>query len=92
MVRSISTRIRFALNTELRIIIDSQEIAREMCEAFDDAIAPSTYRVVFDEGGRLGWVDKCYDEPEVELIEPGTTWWSRLFVRALSWLPLERLL
>lgn len=82
----------FALNTELGIVIESAEMAAEMRRAFDDAIAPNTYRLVIADGGRLGWIDMRDDAPEVEFTEPGTNCFSRLFVRALSHAGLDRLL
>jgi len=82
----------FDLNTELGIVIESAEMGAEMRRVFDDAIAPNTYRVVISEDGKLGWIDTRDDEPEVEFTEPGTTWFSRLVVRALSHAGLDRLL
>ncbi|WP_170003988.1 phospholipase D-like domain-containing protein [Pseudopontixanthobacter vadosimaris] len=81
----------FALNTELGIVIENADLAKEMREAFDEAIAPNTYNVV-SRRGRLGWIDQRDEMPEVEFTEPGTNWLSRLLVRALSRLPIEHLL
>ena len=81
----------FSLNTELGIVIDSAALAKQMRQAFDDTIARNTYRVVLD-GDELGWIDTRDDDPVIERTEPGTTFLSRIVVRALERLPIDWLL
>ncbi|MGB3167162.1 MAG: phospholipase D-like domain-containing protein, partial [Alteraurantiacibacter sp.] len=81
----------FSLNTELGIVIDSAALAKQMRQAFDDTIARNTYRVVLD-GDELGWIDTRDDELVFERTEPGTTFLSRIVVRALERLPIDWLL
>ena len=81
----------FSLNTELGIVIDSVALAKQMREAFDTTVARNTYRVVLDDG-EIGWIDARDDDPVIERIEPGTTFSSRLLVRALERFPIDWLL
>jgi putative cardiolipin synthase len=81
----------FSLNTELGIVIDNPALAKQMRQAFDDTIARNTYRVVLDSD-ELGWIDTRDDDPMIERIEPGTTFLSRIVVRALERLPIDWLL
>ncbi|MCH2458596.1 MAG: phospholipase D-like domain-containing protein, partial [Henriciella sp.] len=81
----------FSLNTELGIVIDNPALAKQMRQAFDDTIARNTYRVVLDSD-ELGWIDTRDDDPMIERKEPGTTFLSRIVVRALERLPIDWLL
>jgi|TARA_R100000501_G_scaffold2606_2_gene6372 putative cardiolipin synthase len=81
-----------SLNTELGIVIASEDLAEAMRAAFDDAIGAGTYRLVVADDGGLGWIDQRDDDPAVERTEPGTSIWSRGIVRVLARLPIEWLL
>ncbi|WP_243426479.1 phospholipase D family protein [Bordetella trematum] len=78
------------LNTELGLVIDSPALASAISQTFDQDIAASTYRVGLDDQGRMYW--QLPDSGERLRREPGTTWWQRLSVRLMSWLPIEPLL
>jgi len=82
----------FALNTELGIVIQSENLAAQMHHAFDTMIASGSYKIVVDDKGRLNWMDMRDDVRQCELAEPGTTWWSRVLTRLLSKTPIDWLL
>ena len=72
-------------------VIDNVALAKQMRQSFDDTIARNTYRLVLDSN-ELGWIDTRDDDPVIERIEPGTTFFSRIAVRALERLPIDWLL
>ncbi len=78
-----------ALNTELGLVIESAALAEEMAQSFEDA-ARNSYQLSLGHGHKLCWTDSRDDEPRSENVEPGTTVISRLVVRLLARLPLER--
>jgi len=80
------------LNTELGFIIDSPELARQIQEAFDDAIPAAAYEVRLSREGRLYWLDRQGETPIRYDREPYTGFWKRVVVFLLSRLPIEWLL
>ena len=78
------------INTELGVIIDSDEIGGAMGTAADAALPFSTYEVSLNENGSLRWTG--YDdngEPFVLDKEPNTTWWERTSTNMMRILPLK---
>lgn len=77
------------LNTEMGLVIDSPALAGALSAAFDRASPALAYQVTLDADGRMRWLDgtatPLTSEPEVSLMR-------RLWVRILSWLPIEWLL
>jgi cardiolipin synthase C len=66
-------------NTELGVIADSPELAREVLRVIHISKLQSAYRVAFaPDGESLTWLTMD-DEREVVLVtEPDTDWWTRL--------------
>ena len=79
------------LNTELGVVIDSPELASAIARDFDDNLVPASYRLSLEDGD-VAWCDGRDDEPTLERTEPGTTVWTRWFVRVLARLPIRWLL
>jgi putative cardiolipin synthase len=81
------------LNTEMGLVIDSSALAGRLSEAFERQIPRLAYEVrLAPDGQSLQWVEQA---PAGELrydTEPGTGWWQRFKVEALSVLPIEHLL
>lgn len=83
------------LNTELGLIIDSPELAKQIAARFESIARPANSYVVMlrqdDAGGRgrLAW----RTEEDGKLVEydkePGQTAWQGLMINLLSMLPLE---
>jgi putative cardiolipin synthase len=77
------------LNTELGIIIDSPLLATMVVEGIEQALPTSTYRVEFDEKGKLRWVGYKGGEKEIWKKEPQTSWWTRFQVSVMRILPIK---
>lgn len=80
------------LNTELGFVIDSPRLASQVSQAFDQQIPLHSYRVRLDAQGRLEWHAGAGNPPPVYRTEPDSRWFERVWLRLLSWLPIEWLL
>ncbi|MES2470261.1 MAG: phospholipase D family protein [Verrucomicrobiota bacterium] len=79
------------LNTEMGVIVDCPELVQRLPEQTELDLDHTAYRVEID-GCRLVWVAHEGDTEVRHTTEPGTTAWTRLKVRMISWLPIEWLL
>ena len=79
------------LNTEMGFIIDSAQLAQTSADAFEAQIPDCAYEVQL-RNERLIWIERNEGAQIVHDREPGTTFWARALVRALSWLPIEWML
>jgi putative cardiolipin synthase len=90
-------RRSFNLNTELGLMIDSPELARQIVDRFDRfASSANSYQLVLDPNGPLGprlrWRTER-DGTTVELDDdPDATLWRRAQVELYSVLPLDEFL
>ncbi len=80
------------LNTELGFVIESEAMAQAMSDAFDRKIPEEAYRLELDDKGDLVWLEQHAGQTQVWTTEPDSTFWKRLYVGALSLLPIEPLL
>lgn len=80
------------INTELGLVIESEELASAMSDLFEEEVASNTYRLGLGNNGRIQWIDERDDRPEPEFTEPGSSRFSRTLVRLLSRLGLEWLI
>ena len=86
------------LNTEIGLIIDSPELARQIALRFADIAQPAnSYVLMLSETDGLGqrhlvWRTLENGQPVEFDQEPGVTLWQRLQVDMLSMLPLDDLL
>jgi cardiolipin synthase C len=86
------------LNTEIGLIIDSPELARQIARRFEDIAQPANSYVLMlgeaDGSGQrhLVWHTLEGGEPVDFHQEPAVTSWQRLKVDMLSLLPLDALL
>lgn len=80
------------LNTEMGLVIDSQELAQQLADRLDKNMPGRAYEVRLDEKGKLYWVERAQGKIIRHDTEPGTTWWKRAAVKGLSWLPIDWLL
>ncbi len=81
------------LNTELGLVVDSEELAADLARAFEMLTRPAlSYRLALerrDGAERLVWHGE-EDGTALELhTEPGTSWWERLGVCLLGVLPFQ---
>lgn len=80
------------LNTEMGLVIASAALARKLSAAVDAQVATKAYAVHLGAGGTLYWLGTEGERRKRYDAEPGTTFWQRTAVRALSLLPIESLL
>lgn len=80
------------LNTELGFVMESEQLAGAIADAFDHDIPDRAYELALDEQGRLVWLDHAVGEPQVLDREPAASLWKRLYIGLLSLLPIEPLL
>lgn len=79
------------LNTELGFVIESRSLATAMAEAFARQVPQRAYTLRL-ESGQLQWLEQDPGGDRLHVEEPNAGWWTRLFVRILSLLPIEALL
>lgn len=79
------------LNTEMGVVIDNVAMATASADAFVQDVPESAYEVRL-RGHRLEWIEHNDGIQIVHRREPGSTFWQRAFVTALSWLPIDWLL
>jgi len=84
------------LNTEIGLIIESPELARQIAQRVGDMAQPANSYVLMlaeHEGGRqIVWRTLEDGKPVDHRDEPAVTFWKRLQVRLFSLLPLDPLL
>ena len=80
------------LNTELGFIIESRALAGRLSEVFSDLVPSNAYEVRLSDSGDVYWLERRGGEVVRHDTEPGTTFGQRLFVWAMSWLPIDSLL
>jgi putative cardiolipin synthase len=83
------------INTEIGLIIDSPELARQAAARFEAITVPQdSYRVTLDTdatGGlaHLAWHTEESGRPVTYTIEPARSAWQRMQVELLTMLPLD---
>jgi len=86
------------INTEIGLIIESAELARQVAARVADITQPANSYVLLlgdpDAAGRraLVWRTQENGKPKDFHEEPAVTAWQRFQVELLSWLPLDELL
>jgi putative cardiolipin synthase len=81
------------LNTELGLLVESEELAQLQADGFERATAPGvSWRLHLEGEGRsehIVWEGVEDGRPERITKEPHTTWWDRFSVSLLGLLPIE---
>lgn len=83
------------LNTELGLIIKHPELAQQVSGTLDQHLPQMAYHVQLNTQGQLSWSYQQPTPPYETLsttTEPGSSFWQRLTLRILGWLPIEGLL
>lgn len=78
-----------ALNTEMGLMINSEQMAQKLHKAFDEGIVGLTWRVE-QRNGRLVWIDSYTGSMSVS--EPGQSTLRNIILTVVGWLPVEWLL
>jgi len=77
------------LNTEMGLLINSEQMAKGIHETFDHELAGLTWRVELNDGHPV-WVDLTTGEKTSR--EPGSNAFKRMALAVIGWLPVEWLL
>lgn len=80
------------LNTEMGFVIDSPAMAQHLRATLDSGLADRAYEVKLNQDGTLVWIDRKQGTTIRYDVEPATSFWRRLSVRVMSWLPIDWLL
>lgn len=80
----------FKYNTEIALLITSEELAKQLTEWFRTVMHPqASYKVTLNEANQLQWYEESAMQPKTWDKEPETSWWDRLKIKVFSWLPIE---
>ena len=81
------------LNTEMGVLIDSEQMAQNLHKAFDESMGGLTWEVE-QQDGKLVWIDSDNDGNTEKVItsEPGSSAIRSLVLTLVGWLPVEWLL
>ncbi len=86
---TLDPRSRF-INTEIGIMIDSPEIARQVGEFIDEGIAPGgACRVTLGDDGGLVWTAETNGTKAEFDADPETSVWQRFVIDIVDLLPIE---
>ena len=77
------------LNTEMGLVVDSEQLAGEMATSIVEALPDNAYQLQLSPKGRLQWLLRASGGNEIITTEPMTTWWRRFWTRLMSYLPIE---
>jgi putative cardiolipin synthase len=77
------------LNTEMGMVVDSEELAGSMSTSILESLPDMAYKVQLSDKGRLQWRLTTASNDEIIMTEPQTSWWRRFKTRLLSFLPIE---
>lgn len=81
------------LNTEMGLVIDSDELASALSETLDRTLAGSAYEVrIQKDGSGLEWLEVTEQGDVVHRNEPRAGLLKRMGVNVLSWLPIDWML
>ena len=81
------------LNTEMGLVIHSPALAADITDTLVQRLPESSYRLLPNGQNGVLWHDATA-QPDAAILqrEPQTGWWRRMWVKVLSWLPLESML
>jgi putative cardiolipin synthase len=86
---NLDPRSRF-INTEIGIMIDSPEIARQLAEFMDAGVSPgSAYRITLNDDGGLVWTAETNGTKTNFDTDPETSGWQRFMIDVVGLLPIE---
>jgi putative cardiolipin synthase len=77
------------INTELGVIIESEEMGEKTGKLLDASLPLKADKVVLNENGKLRWIDSSGESPVILTKEPDTTWWRRVKANLGRLLPIR---
>lgn len=79
-----------AINTEIGVLIESPEVARQLTDFMDDGVTPgSAFRLTLDPDGHLVWNAESNGTKLRFDTEPQTTLWHRVLLDLVGLLPID---
>lgn len=80
------------INTEMGVIINDDELARQLHEALDDDLLNQAYEVKLTDSGQLEWHTVENGETIIYDTEPRVDFTDHVWLTIMSWLPIDWLL
>lgn len=80
------------LNTEMGFIIDSPKLAQRLTTVMATGMPDRAYEVQLTKEGKLVWLEQKNGATIRHFEEPDASFWRKLQVAVLRWLPIEWLL
>jgi cardiolipin synthase C len=80
------------INSELGLVINSAELAREVTGLLDDISTDGSYKLQLDQRGRVEWVSGDAGTQKIWHTDPGTTRTERAWLKILAPLAPDELL
>lgn len=77
-------------NTELGVVIESEEIGAKIINMIDTGLSRGTYRLELDSKGNIRWLDEAGPETVVYTSEPDVSWWRLMGVNLGRLLPIRK--
>nr|WP_298891976.1 phospholipase D family protein [uncultured Acinetobacter sp.] len=78
------------LNTEIGVILESPELATSIHQGLDQNIMNYAYKVTLNDQGKLEWQKKTENDQRITYKkEPQMSWWEKLGLKLISFLPIE---
>ena len=79
------------LNTEIGLVISSEELAGALSRAFDEVVPQLAYQLELDPRGNILWLERtgAGAQPRTLTQEPGAGFWRRTWLGFLAVLPVE---
>lgn len=80
----------FNLNTEVGLMIESEQLHRSISDALDQYLPQIAYELQLNEQGEIIWLDQQTDGTVVQYqTDPQTTKFQRFIMYSASYLPIE---
>lgn len=79
------------INTEMGLLIESEELVSEMTDGVLAHIPKIAYRLQLDDSGNISWHANIDGRDVVETTEPLTSWWRRFTAWFLKIVPEQQL-
>lgn len=80
------------INTELGVIINDDQLAAQLHNAVDEHLMNQAYHVVLDDNGQLQWRTIENGQLVTYNAEPNVDLSDRIWIKVMSWLPIDWLL
>ncbi len=78
------------LNTEVALVVESEEMAQELCDLYKIVTKPETsYRLTLKKWNNIVWTTNKNRKQKKYYLEPEASIWRRLQVILISLLPVE---